>query len=88
MAWDGTLTLTTKVTNTGKVDIWEVVQLYIHDRVASRVRPIRELKAFEKVRLVCVCSEFSSAVRLIFTHVHPCLLIFKRSRCLRGLARM
>jgi len=29
----------------------EVVQLYIHDRVASRVRPIRELKDFRKVAL-------------------------------------
>jgi beta-glucosidase len=29
----------------------EVVQLYIHDRVASRVRPVRELKDFRKVML-------------------------------------
>jgi beta-glucosidase len=28
-----------------------VVQLYIHDRVASRVRPVRELKDFRKVAL-------------------------------------
>jgi len=27
------------------------VQLYIHDRVASRVRPVRELKGFRKVEL-------------------------------------
>ena len=27
------------------------MQLYVHDRVASRVRPVRELKAFEKVLL-------------------------------------
>ena len=27
------------------------MQLYIHDRVASRVRPIRELKDFRKVAL-------------------------------------
>ena len=29
----------------------EVVQFYIHDRVASRVRPIRELKGFVKILL-------------------------------------
>lgn len=27
------------------------MQLYIHDRVASRVRPVRELKGFAKVHL-------------------------------------
>ena len=26
----------------------EVLQLYIHDLVASRVRPVRELKGFQK----------------------------------------
>ena len=29
----------------------EVVQLYVHDRVASRMRPVRELKGFRKVLL-------------------------------------
>lgn len=51
LAWDGTLTATVAVTNTGKVAGEEVVQLYIHDRVASRVRPVRELKAFRKIAL-------------------------------------
>lgn len=37
------------VTNTGDVDGKEVVQLYIHDKIASMTRPIRELKGFEKV---------------------------------------
>ena len=27
------------------------MQLYVHDRVASRVRPIRELKGFRKIAL-------------------------------------
>ncbi len=27
------------------------MQLYVHDRVASRVRPVRELKAFRKTAL-------------------------------------
>jgi len=49
--WDGELVVTTTVTNTGAVAAEEVVQLYVHDRVASRVRPVRELKAFEKIAL-------------------------------------
>ena len=51
MAWDGTIKITTKVTNTGARQATEVVQLYVHDVVASRVRPVRELKGFEKVSL-------------------------------------
>ncbi len=49
--WDGELVVTTTVTNTGTVSAEEVVQLYVHDRVASRVRPVRELKAFAKIAL-------------------------------------
>lgn len=49
--WDGELVVTTTVTNTGAVAAEEVVQLYVHDRVASRVRPVRELKAFAKIAL-------------------------------------
>lgn len=49
--WDGELVVTTTVTNTGTVAAEEVVQLYVHDCVASRVRPVRELKAFEKTLL-------------------------------------
>jgi beta-glucosidase len=37
--------------NTGKVKGDEVVQLYLHDEIASVVRPIRELKAFQRVTL-------------------------------------
>lgn len=39
------------VTNTGARSGDEVVQLYIHDRVASRTRPVRELKGFARVSL-------------------------------------
>ena len=39
------------VTNVGDVLGEEVVQLYIHDKVASVVRPIKELKGFEKIKL-------------------------------------
>ncbi|WP_045738638.1 glycoside hydrolase family 3 N-terminal domain-containing protein [Xanthomonas sp. MUS 060] len=51
LGWDDTLTVTTRIDNVGQCEGEEVVQLYIHDRVASRVRPVRELKAFRKVRL-------------------------------------
>ncbi|UXF72850.1 glycoside hydrolase family 3 C-terminal domain-containing protein [Stenotrophomonas maltophilia] len=51
LGWDDTLTITTTLTNSGDVAGEEVVQLYIHDRVASRVRPVRELKDFRKVTL-------------------------------------
>ena len=39
------------VTNTGDIAAEEVVQLYVRDVVASLVRPVRELKAFRRVRL-------------------------------------
>ncbi len=45
------LTVTATVTNTGAQAGDEVVQLYIHDRVASRTRPVRELKGFARVSL-------------------------------------
>jgi beta-glucosidase len=51
LEWNGQLRITTRVTNTGSVAGEEVVQLYVHDRVASRVRPVRELKAFTKIAL-------------------------------------
>ena len=40
-----------EVTNTGKYDGMEVVQLYIRDKVASLARPVRELKGFRKIHL-------------------------------------
>lgn len=39
------------LTNTGKVEGKEVVQLYLQDLFASAVRPVRELKGFELVNL-------------------------------------
>ncbi|MRS16883.1 beta-glucosidase [Enterobacteriaceae bacterium RIT691] len=39
------------VTNEGKKRGSEVVQLYVHDKVASMVRPVQELKAFQRVTL-------------------------------------
>jgi beta-glucosidase len=39
------------ITNTGNYDGEEVVQLYIRDMVASVVRPVKELKGFQKIFL-------------------------------------
>ncbi|MGV7106391.1 glycoside hydrolase family 3 N-terminal domain-containing protein [Flavobacterium sp. U410] len=44
--------VTFKLTNTGKFEGEEVVQLYLRDKVGCVVRPIKELKDFEKVKLV------------------------------------
>ncbi|MDR6937382.1 glycoside hydrolase family 3 N-terminal domain-containing protein [Luteibacter sp. 3190] len=72
IGWNETIAVSTTVTNTGKVAGEEVVQLYIHDRVASRVRPVRELKAFRKIMLAPGESEdvsFELTRRdLAFTH--------------------
>ena len=45
------ITVSTKVTNTGAVAGKEVVQLYIRDKVGSVTRPLKELKAFRKISL-------------------------------------
>lgn len=45
------LTVTVTVTNTGGRSGEEVVQLYIRDHAASIVRPVKELKGFEKINL-------------------------------------
>ncbi|MFV0468021.1 MAG: beta-glucosidase BglX [Dysgonomonas sp.] len=47
----GDLTASITVTNTGKVEGKEVVQLYIRDLVGSVTRPVKELKGFEKISL-------------------------------------
>jgi beta-glucosidase len=46
---DGKITASVTVTNKGKRDGAEVVQLYIRDKVGSVTRPLKELKGFEKV---------------------------------------
>lgn len=49
MPMDGSLDVTVEVTNSGNYDGKEVVQLYIRDLVGSVTRPVRELKAFQKI---------------------------------------
>ena len=48
---DGTLNVSADIENTGKREGTEVVQLYVHDRVAPTSRPVRELKGFQRVTL-------------------------------------
>jgi beta-glucosidase len=45
------VTVSVEVTNSGKVDGEEIVQLYIRDEYSSATRPVKELKAFTKIFL-------------------------------------
>jgi beta-glucosidase-like glycosyl hydrolase len=47
----GRTTATVKVTNTGSRAGDEVVQLYVHDVVASVTRPVKQLRGFKRVSL-------------------------------------
>jgi beta-glucosidase len=51
MPVDGCITASVTVTNTGRRDGDEIVQLYIHDIYATSTRPVKELKAFRKVHI-------------------------------------
>jgi beta-glucosidase len=51
IAKEGSTSVSVDVTNTGKRAGSEVVQLYIRDLVSSVTRPVKELKAFERVTL-------------------------------------
>ena len=51
MTADGSINASVLLTNTGKLEGKEVVQLYLQDPYASAVRPVRELKGFELVSL-------------------------------------
>ena len=48
---NGKLTIEISVKNTGDVKAKEVVQLYIKDIIGSVVRPVKELKGFQKIEL-------------------------------------
>ena len=51
IAHNGQVKASVVVTNTGKRDGYEVVQLYIHDPSAQIARPVKELKAFRRIHL-------------------------------------
>ncbi len=46
-----TLTVSVDITNTGKVTGKEIVELYVADKESTVIRPLKELKGFEKVLL-------------------------------------
>ena len=48
---DGTISVSFDLANTGKFDGTEVAQVYVRDLVGSVTRPVKELKAFERVAL-------------------------------------
>lgn len=47
----GTITASVTVSNTGDRDGIEIVQLYIHDKMASITRPVKELKKYQRITL-------------------------------------
>ncbi|HYY98039.1 MAG TPA: beta-glucosidase BglX, partial [Pyrinomonadaceae bacterium] len=51
VAPNGSVDVSVDVENTGRREGDEVVQLYVRDVVASRVRPVKELKGFQRVTL-------------------------------------
>lgn len=51
MTKEGAITISVDVENSGALPGADVVQLYVRDLVASRVRPIKELKGYHKLTL-------------------------------------
>lgn len=51
MSKDGKARASIEITNTGDRDGDEIVQFYIHDRFSSIVRPVKELKGFQRIHL-------------------------------------
>ena len=51
LTMDSKLEIAVSVTNSGDREGVEVVQLYLHDPVASVTRPVKELKDFQRVQL-------------------------------------
>ena len=48
---DGTTVASVEVTNSGKVEGDEIVQLYVHQNVSSVTRAVKELKGFARIHL-------------------------------------
>jgi beta-glucosidase len=48
---DGTVTVSVDITNTGQRAGDEVAQLYVHDVASSVVRPVKELRGFQRLTL-------------------------------------
>jgi beta-glucosidase len=53
----GTVRVSANVTNRGKREATETVQLYVHDVAASVAQPVRVLKAFRRVEVKAGATE-------------------------------
>jgi beta-glucosidase len=62
---DGQTTVAVTVTNTGAATGDEIVQMYIHQKVSSVTRPIKELKGFTRVSLAAGAS---TSVSFVINH--------------------
>lgn len=51
MSVSGRLEASVRIKNTGNAEGAQLIQLYIRDVAASRVRPVKELKGFKRVYL-------------------------------------
>ncbi|MCK3686197.1 glycoside hydrolase family 3 N-terminal domain-containing protein [Maribellus sp. YY47] len=51
MTKDGSITVSADIKNVGNFEAEEIVQLYVHDKVGTLTRPIKELKGFDKINL-------------------------------------
>jgi beta-glucosidase len=51
LGMNGEIAVSARITNRGTRAAEEVVQLYTRDKVASVTRPVRELKAYKKIKL-------------------------------------
>jgi len=67
----GEITASVTVTNVGKYKAKEIVQLYIRDVAGSFVRPVKELKGFEKIEL-----DVGESKKLIFTITEEMLAFY------------
>jgi beta-glucosidase len=51
LPWNGSLEVSVTIQNLGKRAVREVAQLYIHQRVGTLTRPVRELRGFQGVHI-------------------------------------
>jgi beta-glucosidase len=67
---NGSVKVRVDVTNTGKVEGDEIVQMYIRDKVSSVTRPVKELKGFKRVSLK------PKEIKTVTLEIKPELLAF------------
>jgi beta-glucosidase len=48
---EGSFQVSAEISNTGKMAGTEIVQLYVRDKISSVVRPVKELKGFDRITL-------------------------------------